>query len=130
LEIGDFGGAAREHPFVAAAMAIFMLSLAGFPPFAGFVAKFLIFGAAVETGWAWLAVVGVLNSLVSVYFYLRPVVQMYMSEPAPGWDGSTSLTIRVAPLVALALVLALVGVIALGMFPSPAMAFAQVGLVK
>lgn len=125
LEIGDFGGAAREHPFIAAAMAIFMLSLAGFPPFAGFVAKFLIFGAAVETGWAWLAVVGVLNSLVSVYFYLRPVVQMYMGEPVPGWDK-----IRIAPLVVFALVLALAGVLALGIFPSPAIAFAQSGLVR
>ena len=76
-------------------MTICLLSLAGFPPFAGFVGKFLIFSAAVEAGWTWLAIIGVLNSLVSVYFYLRPVVQMYMSEPAEGWRG-----IRVAPLVA------------------------------
>ena len=125
LEIRDFAGAAREHPLVALALTICLLSLAGFPPFAGFVGKFLIFGAAVETGWAWLAVIGVLNSLVSVYFYLRPVVQMYMSEPAEGWNG-----IRVAPLVALALLIAVIGVIALGVFPAPAIALAAGGLIR
>ncbi len=120
LHISDFAGAARQHPLVAAVMSICLLSLAGFPPFAGFVGKFLIFGAAVDAGWTWLAVIGVLNSLVSVYFYLRPVVQMYMYEPAPGWEG-----VRVAPLVGLALALALVGVIALGVLPSPVIALAQ-----
>jgi NADH-quinone oxidoreductase subunit N len=123
--IADFAGAAREHPAVAAVMSICLLSLAGFPPFAGFVGKFLIFGAAVEAGWTWLAVVGVLNSLISVYFYLRPVVQMYMTEPAPGWSH-----VQVAPLVALALLLAVVGVLALGIFPAPAIAFAQIGLIR
>ncbi|MBI4789078.1 MAG: NADH-quinone oxidoreductase subunit N [Chloroflexi bacterium] len=115
LEIADFAGVARGHPLVAAVMAICLLSLAGFPPFAGFIGKFLIFGAAVENGWAWLAVVGVLNSLISAYFYLRPVVQMYMHEPVEGWAE-----VRVAPLVGLALALAVFAVIALGLFPSPA----------
>jgi NADH-quinone oxidoreductase subunit N len=125
LEIKDFAGAAREHPLIALALTICMLSLAGFPPFAGFVGKFLIFSAAVETGMAWLAVVGVLNSLVSVYFYLRPVVQMYMSEPAEGWGNA-----RVGPLVALALLIAVLGVIALGIFPSYAIAWAQAGMMR
>lgn len=125
LNIKDFGGAARKHPLIAAAFAIFLLSLAGFPPLAGFTGKFLIFSAAVETGWAWLAVIGVLNSLVSVYFYLHPVVQMYMSDPAPNWDR-----VRVAPLVALALVIALIGVIALGLYPTPAIALATGGFVR
>ncbi len=120
LNISDFAGAARRHPLVAAVMTICLLSLAGFPPFAGFVGKFLIFGAAVDAGWTWLAVVGVLNSLISVYFYLRPVVQMYMYDPAPGWER-----VRVAPLVGLALALAVIGVIALGILPSPLIALAQ-----
>ncbi len=123
LNVSDYGGLARMQPLLAAMLTVFMLSLAGFPPFAGFVGKFLIFGAAVQNGWAWLAVVGVLNSLVSVYFYLRPVVAMYMSEPVEGWGAP-----RVAPLVALALVLALIGVIALGVFPAPAIALAAGGL--
>jgi NADH-quinone oxidoreductase subunit N len=125
LQISEFAGAAREHPLVALALSICLLSLAGFPPFAGFVAKFLIFGAAVENGLAWLAVIGVLNSLVSVYFYLRPVVQMYMSEPAEGWGG-----VRVAPLLALALAIAVAGVIALGILPSSAISFAQAGIIR
>jgi NADH-quinone oxidoreductase subunit N len=91
----------------------------------GFVGKFLIFSAAVENGWTWLAVIGVLNSLVSVYFYVRPLVQMYMNDVVPGWDR-----LRVAPLVVLALFIALVGVIALGVYPMPAMALATSGFVR
>lgn len=125
VSISELAGAARHHPFVAAVMAMCLLSLAGFPPFAGFVGKFLIFGAAVQNGWTWLAVVGVLNSLISVYFYLRPVVQMYMNEPAVGWEK-----VPVAPLVTLALVIALIGILALGIFPAPAIAFAQIGLIR
>jgi len=125
LEIRDFGGVAKTQPFVAAALAMFMLSLAGFPPFGGFVGKFLIFGAAVQNGFAWLAVIGVLNSLISAYFYLRPVVAMYMSEPTEEWGGSTAPTMRVSSFVMAALVIALVLVIALGVFPSPAIAWAR-----
>lgn len=125
LNLSDFAGIARTQPFVAALMAICMLSLAGFPPFAGFVGKFLIFGAAVQNGWTWLAIVGVLNSLISAYFYLRPVVQMYMSEPAEG-----SSAICVAPPVMLALIIAVALVIALGIFPAPVMVFAQGGLIR
>jgi NADH-quinone oxidoreductase subunit N len=125
LQVNDFGGAGTRQPLVAAALTICLLSLAGFPPFAGFFGKFFIFSAAVESGWGWLAVIGVLNSLVSVYFYLRPVVQMYMSEPKPEWDR-----IRVDPLVALALLIAVAGVIALGLFPSPAIALATGGLFR
>ena len=120
LELVDFGGAAQKHPLIAAAMTVCMLSLAGFPPLAGFFGKFFIFSAAVEAGWAWLAVIGVLNSLVSVYFYLRPIVQMYMSETKPGWDR-----IHIDPLVGAALVIAVIAVIALGILPAPIVALAQ-----
>jgi NADH-quinone oxidoreductase subunit N len=134
LNVSDYAGAARSHPLVAAGMSICLLSLAGFPPFAGFVGKFLIFGSAVATGWTWLAVVGVLNSLVSVYFYLRPVVQMYMHEPVPAWDKANNPAafgpVQVAPLVGLALLVVVVGVIALGIFPSPAIAFAQIAIAR
>jgi NADH-quinone oxidoreductase subunit N len=125
LEVGDYAGAAQKQPLVAAALTIFMLSLAGFPPFAGFVGKFLIFSAAVENGWTWLAVIGVLNSLVSAYFYLRPIVQMYMNEAKPGWDK-----LRVDVFVMIALIIAVVGVIALGVFPAPALALAVGGLFR
>jgi NADH-quinone oxidoreductase subunit N len=125
LEIRDFGGVAKSQPVIAVLMAIFMLSLAGFPPFGGFVGKFLIFGAAVQNNFEWLAVIGVLNSLISAYFYLRPVVAMYMNDPVPGWNAS-----RVPSLVMIALIIAVAFVIALGILPSPAIAFAQGGLIK
>jgi NADH-quinone oxidoreductase subunit N len=78
-EVRDFAGLAREHPALAALMTIFLLSLGGFPPTAGFVAKWYVFGAAVKAGYYWLAVIGVLTSVISVFFYLRIVVMMYMS---------------------------------------------------
>lgn len=125
LEVNDYAGAASQQPFIAAAFAICLFSLAGFPPLAGFVGKFLIFSAAVENGWTWLAVIGVLNSLVSVYFYVRPIVQMYMNEAKPGWDK-----IRVDVFVTMALIIAVVGVIALGVFPAPTLALASGGLFR
>src|SRR5438445_1990318 len=81
-EVRDFAGLAREHPALAALMTIFLLSLGGFPPTAGFVAKWYVFGAAVKAGYYWLAVIGVLTSVISVFFYLRIVVMMYMSPAA------------------------------------------------
>jgi len=126
LKVSDYAGVARDHARIAVALAICLLSLAGFPPFAGFVSKFLLFSSAVEQGWTWLAVVGVLNSVVSVYYYARPIVQMYMEDPTAEWEKP----IRIAPLVALALLIAVVGVIALGLFPSPAIALAQGAFVK
>ena len=126
LKISDYAGVARDHPRIAAALTICLLSLAGFPPFAGFVGKFLIFGSAVEQGWAWLAIVGVLNSVVSMYFYLRPVVEMYMHDGSADWERR----VEIAPVVALALLLAVIGVIALGIFPSGAIAWAQSAFVK
>jgi len=76
----SYARSARMSPFTVA-MAIFMLSLAGIPPLAGFVGKFYVFSAAVKQGFIWLTIIGVLNSLVSVYYYLRVTVFMYMKEP-------------------------------------------------
>ncbi|MBI3913490.1 MAG: NADH-quinone oxidoreductase subunit N [Chloroflexi bacterium] len=126
LKISDFAGVARDHPRVAAALAICLLSLAGFPPFAGFIGKFLIFGSAVENGWTWLAVVGVLNSVVSMYYYARPIVEMYMHDGSADWERG----VKIAPLVGIALLIAVIGVIALGIFPSGAIAWAQSAFVR
>ncbi|MGW8322545.1 MAG: NADH-quinone oxidoreductase subunit N [Thermodesulfobacteriota bacterium] len=84
VEIKDFTGIAREHPMYALAMAVFMFSLAGVPPTAGFIGKFYAFSAAVKAGYVGLAVIGVLMSAVSAYFYLRVLVGMYMKEPEAG----------------------------------------------
>jgi NADH-quinone oxidoreductase subunit N len=84
----DYAGLWNRHPALAALMTIFLLSLGGFPPMAGFIAKWYVFSAAVKAGYTGLAIIGVLTSVVSVFFYLRIVVMMYMtpsesSQPVP-----------------------------------------------
>ena len=76
-ELRDFAGLGRTRPAAGAAMVLFLISLVGIPPLGGFVGKFLLFGAAIESGFTWLAVVGILNSVVSLAVYLRVVVPMY-----------------------------------------------------
>ncbi len=83
LEISDYGGLGRKYPALAAAMTVFMLSLTGIPPTLGFVGKFYLFRAAIQGGFYLLAVIGVLTSLISAYYYLRVVVTMYMREGEP-----------------------------------------------
>jgi len=79
-QLRDFAGLWRTRPALAGLMTVFLLSLGGFPPMAGFIGKWYIFSAAVQEGHYWLAVIGVLSSVVSVFFYLRVVVMMYMTE--------------------------------------------------
>ena len=121
VSLEDFGGLAARHPLIALALSVFLLSLIGIPPTAGFVGKFYLFGAAVKAGYLWLAVIGVLNSAIAAYYYLRLVVFMYMREPDSGPP-----TVMV-PSVAgcLALVVALWGVVQLGVMPAPLFDLAQ-----
>jgi len=115
-EIEDFTGLAKRQPLAAFLMLMFMVSLAGIPPTAGFIGKFYLFRAAVEAGLIWLAVVAVLFAAVSAYFYLRVVMVMYMREPQaesgvmPRLAGSPALTVVLA--------CALAGVVLLGLFPN------------
>jgi NADH-quinone oxidoreductase subunit N len=83
LEISDYAGLGRKYPALAAAMAIFMLSLTGVPPTLGFVGKFYLFRAAMQGQFYLLAVIGVVTSLISAYYYLRVVVTMYMRDGEP-----------------------------------------------
>jgi formate hydrogenlyase subunit 3/multisubunit Na+/H+ antiporter MnhD subunit len=76
----DWSGIARQFPVLGLAMAVFMLSLGGIPPTAGFIGKYALFRSAIDAGLVSLVIIGVLNSAVSVYFYLRVVVAMYMRE--------------------------------------------------
>jgi NADH-quinone oxidoreductase subunit N len=85
----DFSGLAARKPWLAAAMALFMLSLAGVPPLAGFLGKLYVFGAAVQADLTWLAIVGVVNSVISAYYYLHVVVYMTMREGVPEGAGAT-----------------------------------------
>jgi NADH-quinone oxidoreductase subunit N len=81
LTVEDFRGLAWEKPWLALSMTVLLLSLTGIPPTLGFFGKFFIFSAAIKQGLVWLAVWGVVGSIISVYYYLRPVVAMYMEEP-------------------------------------------------
>ena len=118
--IGDTAGLATRHPLAALALALFLLSLVGIPPTAGFVGKFYLFGAAVRSGYVWLAVIGVLNSAAAAYYYLRIIVNMYMREP----EGPPAV-IMPSFAGALAVAVALWGVIQLGLFPAPLFDLAQ-----
>jgi len=107
----SYAGLAKRSPGLAAVMAVFLLSLAGIPPTAGFIAKVTVFSAAIEAGNWPLAVIGVLASVVAAFFYLRVIVYMYMREPAGELEADPSMLPRVA-----AGVLA-VAVVTLGIFP-------------
>jgi NADH-quinone oxidoreductase subunit N len=80
-QVADLAGLGFRHPFLAIAMTVFMLSLGGIPPTAGFMGKVYVFGTALDQGLVTLVVIGVLNSVVSVFYYLRITVAMYMEEP-------------------------------------------------
>jgi NADH-quinone oxidoreductase subunit N len=111
--ISDYCGMGGKHPLLAAAMALFMFSLAGIPPTAGFVGKFYIFSAAVQMGYISLAIIGVLNSALSVYYYLRVTVMIYMRSPEKELPF-----LEVTPAIATAIFIAAFGTIYLGLLPS------------
>lgn len=95
-EITDYEGLSKTHPLAAALMLIFMFSLTGIPPTAGFIGKFYIFMAAINAGYTWLVLVAVIFSAISAYFYLRIVMYMYMRDPKTEVVLTTSFTNGVA----------------------------------
>jgi len=112
--VSDYAGLWDSHPALAALMTLFLLSLGGFPPLAGFIAKWYVFSAAVKAGYTGLAIIGVLTSVVSVFFYLRIVVMMYMT-PA---DSSAPRLPSVPKVAGLALVASAILVFYLGILPT------------
>ncbi len=113
-KVTDYAGLWNDHPVLAALMTIFMLSLGGFPPMAGFIAKWYVFSAAVKAGYTWLAIIGVLTSVVSVFFYLRIVVMMYMTP-----SGETMARFPAVPKIAgAALVVSALVIVYLGILPA------------
>jgi NADH-quinone oxidoreductase subunit N len=119
-DLRDYAGLWHTHPGLAMLMTFFLLSLGGFPPTAGFIAKWYVFSAAVGSGYYGLAIIGVLSSVVSVFFYLRIVVMMYMTDrdarpvPAP------------IPAIAMAgLIISMLGVLYLGVLPTRVIELAQ-----
>ncbi|HSR11483.1 MAG TPA: NADH-quinone oxidoreductase subunit N [Thermodesulfobacteriota bacterium] len=111
--ISDYSGMGAKYPLLAAAMAVFMFSLAGIPPTAGFVGKFYIFSAAVKSGYIGLAVIGVLNSALSVYYYLRVTVMMYMRNPEKEMSR-----LEATPALVIALSIAVFGTLQMGITPA------------
>jgi len=112
LELEDYRGIGFKYPWIGATFSVFLISLAGFPPTGGFLAKFYVFSAAVRQGLVSLVIIGVLASLVSVFYYLRIIIYMYMREPSYEVDINID-----NPALFLVLFLCLYGVLQLGIFP-------------
>jgi len=110
-ELKDFSGLNFRSPFAAFAMLIFMLSLGGIPPTAGFMGKFWLFSAAIDAHYYWLAVIGVLNSAISLYYYLRVVVFMYLKKETIGSEPVLT------PALTTALIIAVAATLILGVYP-------------
>ena len=120
--IYDYEGLAKTHPLAAMLMLIFMFSLTGIPPTAGFIGKLYIFISAINAGYTWLVVVAVIFSAISAYFYLRIIMYMYMREP----KATVSLTTSFSNGVALAVTT--VAVLVIGVFPTALVEFARAAL--
>ena len=118
-ELSDYAGLWHSHPALAALMTVCLLSLGGLPPTVGFVAKWYIFSAAVGAGYYWLAIIGMLTSVVSVFFYLRVVVMMYMAERTGGPVPAQVTMVGMA-----ALTLSIAAIFYLGILPAPVMNYA------
>ena len=126
--IEDFSGLAQKQPLTAAMFSIFLLSLIGVPLTGGFFGKFYIFKAALESHLVWLTVLGLLNSAVAAYYYLRILVMMYMKEPGEAVENAEPLS----PGLRAALILPALGTLLLGIFPTWVLEFAgkSAALVK
>jgi len=130
-DLSSYAGLSKYKPFLALAMGLFMFSLTGIPPFVGFWGKLYVFRAAVEANMSWLAIVGMVNSAISAFYYLSVVVQMYMRTP----DGdeiletdSPSAVINLPAPVTVALAVTVTATIILGVWPTPLVNLASFGL--
>jgi NADH-quinone oxidoreductase subunit N len=117
--IDDMAGLFFKHPTAAVLMLIFLLSLAGIPPTAGFIAKYYLFAAAIETGHNVLAVIAVLNAAISLYFYFRIVVSMFMR------DATEKTGLTFAPGLSIAMGVAILVTMVIGIYPDPFISLAK-----
>lgn len=118
--ISDYAGFGYKHPALGVAMCVFLFSLAGIPPAAGFVGKFYLFSGAIQAGYIWLAIIGVLNSAASVYYYLRVMVFMYFKEPTEDFSW-----VKLSPAFVICLIIAIAGVMIPGVIPGTILELAQ-----
>lgn len=112
LDLNDYIGLSQRHPLLAAFMALFMFSLSGLPPFAGFFGKYYVFISAIKADMTWLAILGVLSSVISVYFYIRVIVFMYFRDPEP-----SALPVHNNSKGVLAVIISALLVLGFGLFP-------------
>ena len=118
--IGDYKGLSKRAPLIAFAMLLFLFSLAGIPPLAGFASKFVLFSSAVTDGtWIWLAAIAVINSAISLYYYARIVKAMYVDK------GSSSDKVKVPISFAVAIAICAIATIAIGVYPVPILEFCE-----
>jgi len=122
--ISDYAGLSRRSPFLAAMMLLFMVALTGIPPTGGFVGKVYLFAAAVQSGWTWLAVIGVVTSAISLYYYLGVVVAMYQRD-----SDATTPTPLTAPALVGAIAFCALATLVLGLYPGPFIELAKHGLL-
>jgi NADH-quinone oxidoreductase subunit N len=119
--IEDFAGLGHRKAGLAVVMALFMLSLAGVPPLAGFLGKLYVFSAAIQANLAWLAIVGVINSVISAYYYLRVVAVMYMGEEQPAELATAPVNLGLQVGVGVSAV----AIVILGLYPAPILDLAR-----
>jgi NADH-quinone oxidoreductase subunit N len=118
-KIEDFAGMSKRAPYLAAALAFALISLTGIPPTVGFITKIYIFGAAINADLEWLVVVGVVNSVIAAYYYLRVIKVMYLSEPLSDEPIATGFPIK------LAMVMTTGGVLIFGVYPTQLLELAK-----
>ena len=122
-DFGELAGMSGANPYLAAILALFMFALSGFPPTVGFFGKFYIFSAAVKSGFIWLAVLGVMNSFLSVYYYLRVIKVAYFED-----SDKKFAPVTYTPAIVLALVITVVGTLGLGLCPQRILEMSQQAL--
>jgi len=123
INLDDYADLGSRKPFLACCMAVFMFSLAGIPPTAGFIAKFYIFKSAVNAGLSGLVIIAVLASVVSVYYYMRVVYVMYMKAYKPAGTGAPGSISGLTPLLIFVLLLTSGGILLFGIFPNVLFSF-------
>jgi NADH-quinone oxidoreductase subunit N len=119
LEMKNYSGLAYKHPVLALSMTVFLLSLGGMPPFAGFIAKFYIFSAAIQEGLIALVIIAALNSVISFYYYLKVIIFMYMKEE------EVEFRISLTPLTLFVVFIGVLATVTLGVYPNAIISLAS-----
>lgn len=119
LNLSDYSGLSKTKPVLAALMALFMFSLAGIPPMAGFFGKYYLFVAAIEAGYLWLTIIAVISSIISMYFYIGLIIYMYFNEPGEDIPQTN------VGLSSISLAISSIGILFFGIFPHLLIDFAS-----